>query len=130
MLKLAFAGAFLLALCVPVAAQAPPGGCYKFDQVIAMQRDDPLVKDGTVAVEVVPGDVFEAFIATVAVYVEALGYDPAKATRAFTISGPAATFVGVEIGGCLIPPIKLSARPEVDPSMFGPLKSPKANVQA
>lgn len=112
--KLALAGALAFALffASPVAAQQ----CDKFDEVFAQLNQ----KGSGLIVEIIPPEELEAFVAAI---------DPTYVpyvTRAFKGTGSAATVAGLEVNGCLLPPIVISYAS--DASMFGPLKSPSAFV--
>jgi hypothetical protein len=107
MRTLALAGAALLALAFPAVA------CDKYDQTLVIVRQTPEVMAGTVAVKIVPFDLLDEVLAIVEPLIEGYGYDASKATRAFVMEGPAMSIVGLEIGGCLLPPIRLMRRVDV-----------------
>lgn len=80
-----------------------------------------------------PAEEMEYFLANVAP--NFVNIDPSvKVTSVIIATLNGAIVFGMEIDGCLTPPILMAPAaeesPAVDPSMFGPLKSPKAGVQS
>ena len=95
-MKLPLVGALLLALSLfasPVAAQQ----CFSYDENLAKLEADQYVISGMVALVEITEEQLPAFVAELT----AIGLPPpGEVSRAFVLSGPSSTIVGVEIEGC------------------------------
>lgn len=95
--NLLIAGALALALSVPAAAQE----ClYPFDETLATLQDNGM------ATVVVADEDLPAIVAKVE---ELTGVELDGVTRAFFVNTGVSVLIGLEVDGCLMPPIKLAS---------------------
>lgn len=104
-MKLPLVGAILLALSLLSAPVAAQECANDFDVTFNQFVSHPEVLAGNVLLAQVPAEKLPALVESLT----KAGIDvPADVTRAFLILGPEGTIVGLESGGCLLPPIRIN----------------------
>lgn len=104
-MKLPLVGALLLALSL-LAAPAQAQTCDDFDAIYGQFVTHPNVTSGELVLVAIPEAELPDFVAAI---VEMGAVVPGDVTRAFVLVGPGGTVVGLEVGGCLLPPINILA---------------------